>query len=62
MVHYAREWALEKMLGYPVFNRLWDEVMKSRAWQDEDKLYKLLGRRNTSLVSCDYRHSQCHGY
>lgn len=42
---FAREWALEKMLGYPVFNRLWDEVMKSRAWQDEDRLYKLLGRR-----------------
>jgi len=42
---FAREWALEKMLGYPVFNRLWDEVMKSRAWQDEDKLYRLLGRR-----------------
>jgi len=42
---FAREWALEKMLGYPVFNRLWDEVMKSRVWQDEDRLYRLLGRR-----------------
>ena len=42
---FAREWALERMLGYPVFNRLWDEVMKSRVWQDEDRLYKALGRR-----------------
>ncbi|WP_069806646.1 ketol-acid reductoisomerase [Vulcanisaeta thermophila] len=42
---FAREWALERMLGYPVFNRLWDEVMKSDVWRDEDKLYRALGRR-----------------
>lgn len=37
--------SFERILGYSVFNRLWDEVMKSDVWRDEDKLYRALGRR-----------------
>ncbi|MGC9152415.1 MAG: ketol-acid reductoisomerase [Vulcanisaeta sp.] len=42
---FAKEWLLERLAGYPVFNRLWDEITKSDVWRDEDRLYRLLGRR-----------------
>jgi ketol-acid reductoisomerase len=42
---FAKEWSLDQLLGYPVLNRLWKIVRNSKLAKSEDKLYKVLGRR-----------------
>lgn len=43
--NFAKEWAMEQNLGNPVFNRLWKIFEESKMSKAEDKLYKILKRR-----------------
>jgi ketol-acid reductoisomerase len=42
---FAREWALEQLAGRPKFNALWDAARGSDMAREEDRLFRLLGRR-----------------
>lgn len=42
---FAKEWAMEQYLGNPVFNRLWKIFEESKMSKAEDKLYRILKRR-----------------
>ena len=42
---FAKEWTLEQQAGYPEFYRLWNMVMESDLVKDEEKLFKVLGRK-----------------
>lgn len=42
---FAREWGLEQVMGLPSFNRLWKMMLSHPICKEEDKLYKILGRR-----------------
>ncbi|MGC8972175.1 MAG: ketol-acid reductoisomerase [bacterium] len=42
---FAREWGLEQAMGLPSFNRLWKLRLSHPICEEEDKLYKILGRR-----------------
>jgi len=41
---FAREWALEQMVGMPVYRRRWEEVLEHPMQDAEDRLYRLLRR------------------
>lgn len=43
---FAREWGLERLSGFPVFTRSWAILESSRLAREEDRLYKILGRRS----------------
>jgi ketol-acid reductoisomerase len=42
---FAREWGLEQLMGLPSFHRLWRMRLSHPICKEEDKLYKILGRR-----------------
>lgn len=42
---FAREWRLEQIMGLPSFNRLWKLRLSHPICEEEDKLYKILGKR-----------------
>ncbi|MEM2175151.1 MAG: ketol-acid reductoisomerase, partial [Candidatus Micrarchaeia archaeon] len=42
---FAKEWSLEQSMGYPVFNRMWKIARESKLAKEEDKLYRILGRK-----------------
>lgn len=42
---FAREWGLEQVMGLPSFNMLWKLRLTHPICKEEDKLYKILGKR-----------------
>jgi len=42
---FAKEWFLEQESNYPIFNRLWKNIKECDLAKEEDKLYRVLGRR-----------------
>ncbi len=42
---FAKEWALEQLIGLPTFKRLYRELAESRLAVVEKELYRVLGRR-----------------
>lgn len=42
---FAKDWTLEQRVGMPIFKSLMKKAKESKLAKEEDKLYKLLGRR-----------------